>query len=191
MGRFRPVLLGRGKRSRTCDPGHLAGIHIHYQEGLETTQATVHESRKNRGHSSGPGGQSPPTRAASGGCRLHRRRSAHQQPEQFGISLVGPGRVDVSWQARMEGAYDRYRFAIDWEQKKVRCPQGNQSQVWREGPDRYGPRILITYDADYCRTCPARSLCTRAKDHPRRLRIQPRPSMRPCRLPATTNSGGW
>ena len=112
--------------------------------------------------------------------------------EQFCISLVGPGRVDVSWQARTEGAYHRYRFAIDWEQKKVRCPQGNQSQVWQEGPDRYGPRILITYDADDCRTCLARSLCTRAKDHPRRLRIQPRPQyevLQAARQLLTTEAG--
>ena len=55
--------------------------------------------------------------------------------EQFGISLVGPGRVDNSWQARTEGAYHRYCFTIDWEQKQVRCPQGNLSKVWKEGPD--------------------------------------------------------
>ncbi len=60
------------------------------------------------------------------------------------LSLVGPGRPDISWQARTEGAYHRYCFAIDWEQRQVRD----------------------------CRNCPARSLCTRAKDQPRRLRIQ-------------------
>ena len=57
----------------------------------------------------------------------------------------------------------------------MRCPQGDQSKVWQEGPDRYGPRILVTFDPDDCRNCPARSLCTRAKNQPRRLRIQLRP----------------
>ena len=56
----------------------------------------------------------------------------------------------------------------------MRSPQGNQSKVWQDGSDRYGPRILVTFDSDDCRNCPARSLCTRAKDQPRRLRIQPR-----------------
>ena len=112
--------------------------------------------------------------------------------EQFGIDLVGPGRADVSWQARVEGAYDRYRFEIDWDRKRVICPQGKESILWREGPDQYGPRVLISFDPDDCRKCPARSLCARAKVQPRRLRIQPRPqyeALQAARQLQTTEAG--
>jgi len=156
--------------SETCDPDD-----VHLITNVETTQATVHESQKTEAIH-----QALADKALS--PQQHLVDSAYvdaevliSSREQFGISLVGPGRVDVSWQARTEGAYHRYCFEIDWDQKQVRCPQGNQSKVWQEGPDRYGPRILVTFDPEDCRNCPARSLCTRAKDQPRRLRIQPRP----------------
>ncbi len=153
--------------SETCDPDE-----VHLITNVETTQATVHESRKTEAiHQALADKALPPDQ--------HLVDSAYvdadvliSSREQFGISLVGPGRPDVSWQARTEGAYHRYCFAIDWEQRQVRCPQG---KVWQDGLDRYGPRILVTFDSDDCLNCPARSLCTRAKAQPRRLRIQPRP----------------
>ena len=37
-------------------------------------------------------------------------------PQDHGISLIGPTRKDVSWQAKAEGAYDdRYQFEVDWD----------------------------------------------------------------------------
>ena len=155
--------------SETCDPDA-----VHLITHVETTQATVHESQKTEAiHQALADKALPPEQHLVDAAYVDAEVLISSR-EQFGISLVGPGRVDISWQARTEGAYHRYCFAIDWEQKQVRCPQGNQSKVWQEGPDRYGPRILVTFDPEDCRNCPARSLCTRTKDQPRRLRIQPR-----------------
>jgi transposase len=93
---------------------------------------------------------------------------------QFEISLVGPGRRDNSWQAKVEGGYDRYRFKIDWDQRSVRCPQGKTSVSWEELTDQYGLYYRVSFDQAACLACPARALCTRAQTEPRRLRLQPR-----------------
>jgi transposase len=173
--------------SETCDPDA-----VHLITHVETTQATVHESQKTEAiHQALADKALPPEQHLVDAAYVDAEVLISSR-ERFGISLVGPGRLDISWQARTEGAYHRYRFAIDWEQKQVRCPQGNQSKVWQEGPDRYGPRILVTFDPEDCRNCPARSLCTRAKDQPRRLRIQPRPqyeALQAARQLLTTEAG--
>src|SRR5262249_27747595 len=51
--------------------------------------------------------------------------------QEHGIGLVGPPRLDVSWQNRTEGAYGVEDFAIDWEREQVRCPQGRLSASWK------------------------------------------------------------
>jgi transposase len=97
-------------------------------------------------------------------------------PQDHGISLIGPTRKDPSWQAKVEGAYDRYQFEIDWEKKQVRCPQGKQTIAWRELTDRKTgePYVSVVFDRDDCLACKARSLCTRSKGLERRLRLQAR-----------------
>ncbi len=104
---------------------------------METTQATVHESQKTEAiHQALADKALPPDQHLVDSAYVDAEVLISSR-EQFGISLVGPGRPDISWQARTEGAYHRYCFAIDWEQKRVRCPQGNQSKVWQNGSDRY------------------------------------------------------
>ena len=63
--------------------------------------------------------------------------------EEHGIRLIGPPRKDASWQNRTEGAYRAEHFAIDWEGKQVRCPQGKSSAGWKEytDPDRESLRV--------------------------------------------------
>ncbi len=173
--------------SETCDADA-----VHLITHVETTQATVHESQRTETiHRALVDKELPPQQHLVDAAYIDAEVLISSQ-EQFGIDLVGPGRADVSWQARVEGAYDRYRFEIDWDRKRVRCPQGKQSSLWREGPDRYGPRILVSFDPDDCRNCPARSLCTRAKVQPRRLRLQPRPqyeALQAARQLQTTEAG--
>ena len=79
-----------------------------------------------------------------------------------------------SWQAKVEGACARYSFEIDWDQKQARYPQGKQSAIWRELSDQYGPYNQVIFNGKDCQACQARSLCTRNKSQPRRLRLQPR-----------------
>ncbi len=173
--------------SETCDADE-----VHLITHVETTQATVHESQRTETiHQALVDKELPPQQHLVDAAYIDAEVLISSQ-EQYGIDLVGPGRADVSWQARVEGAYDRYRFEIDWDRKRVRCPQGKESSLWREGPDRYGPRILVSFDPDDCRNCPARSLCTRAKVQPRRLRIQPRPqyeALQAARQLRTTEAG--
>ena len=41
--------------------------------------------------------------------------------ERHGIDLVGPGRQNLSWQSRAEGAFSAADFAVDWNGRAVRC----------------------------------------------------------------------
>jgi transposase len=94
-------------------------------------------------------------------------------PQDHGISLIGPTRKDVSWQAKVEGAYDRYQFEVDWKKKQVHCPQGKRSLAWRELVDKNGPYIQVVFRRVDCAVCQARHLCTRAQNE-RRMKLQPR-----------------
>ena len=40
----------------------------------------------------------------------------------YGIDLVGPARVNATWQTKVEGAYTGEQFKIDWEQRVAHCP---------------------------------------------------------------------
>ena len=95
--------------------------------------------------------------------------------QDHGISLVGPTRKDPSWQARVEGTYDRYQFEVDWEKQQVRCTQGKTAHSWRERSDKGEPYIQIVFSKKDCGPCQARSLCTRSNKESRRLRLQLKP----------------
>ncbi len=165
--------------SETCESDE-----VHLITNVETTQATVHESRKTEAiHQALADKALPPDQHLVDSAYVDAKVLISSR-EQFGISLVGPGRPDISWQARTEGAYHRYCFAIDWEQRQVRCPQGNQSKVWQDGSDRYGPRILVTLDSDDCLNCPAGSYVPGPRCNRGGCESNLAPSMRPCTLPA-------
>jgi hypothetical protein len=85
--------------------------------------------------------------------------------ERHGIDLVGPGRRNLSWQSRDEGAFGAADFAMDWDGRAVRCPEGRVSAGWVErvgGPGRRGA-IRIRFRATDCRGCPSRARCTRSR----------------------------
>lgn len=97
--------------------------------------------------------------------------------DEHGIDLIGPTRANVSWQARTEGAYDASRFEVDWENRRVTCPQGKTTSSWHERPNAFGTRVIhVCFRRADCCGCEARSLCTRVKDggSARHLNIQPR-----------------
>jgi transposase len=155
--------------SESCDEDT-----VHLITHVETTLATVHESQKVATiHQALQDKGLPPQEHLVDSAYVDAQLLVSSR-EQFGISLVGPGRPDSSWQAKVEGAYDRYCFQIDWEQKRVLCPQGKQSMFWREFADQYGPYYQVVFHRDDCGVCPARALCTRDKKKPRALRIQPK-----------------
>src|SRR3954463_4283830 len=57
---------------------------------------------------------------------------------EHGVRLVGPMRPDVSWQAKADQGLDIAHFAIDWEARRVTCPEGETSTGWKPGQDRWG-----------------------------------------------------
>jgi len=154
--------------SETCEDDE-----VHLITHVETTEATVHESQKTETiHQALVDKDLPPNQHLVDSAYIDAELLISSR-EDFDITLVGPGRLDNSWQAKVEGAYDRYCFEIDWEKKQVVCPQGKQSVIWRELSDRYGPYNQVIFNRQDCLSCQARSLCTKTKDQARRLRLQP------------------
>jgi transposase len=94
--------------------------------------------------------------------------------DTHGIELMAPMRVDGKWQARAGMGYDITQFAIDWDAKRVCCPQGQQSVVWRPLKDQHGkPTIHVEFAKEVCADCAVRGLCTRAKVSGRQLTMRP------------------
>jgi transposase len=92
---------------------------------------------------------------------------------EYGVGLLGPVRPNVGWQARVEGGYDITRFEIDWERKKVVCPEGQTSRSWSPKVDKWGNQaIQVKFSRTTCGKCESRALCTRARGDPRTLTLR-------------------
>jgi Transposase DDE domain len=90
------------------------------------------------------------------------------------IDLFGPVGTNGGWQARAGQGFDLSHFQIDWNKRKVSCPQGKQSRSWKKGKDSYGnPIIHVEFRQNECKNCPVRSLCTRAPIHARGITLLP------------------
>jgi transposase len=96
--------------------------------------------------------------------------------QQHKVEMVGPMRVDKSWQALNEEAFDLAQFTIDWKAEQVTCPLGKKSYKWspKKGP-RGKPAIQVNFTGRDCAACEARPRCTRSKHGPRSLTLHPRP----------------
>lgn len=90
-----------------------------------------------------------------------------------GIDLLGPVHTDPSWQARTAGAFDVSCFEVTWEQKRVTCPQGQQSVAWHLSKDAKGESVVqILFDKATCQACAVRSRCTRGQRSGRSLTLR-------------------
>jgi transposase len=91
------------------------------------------------------------------------------------IDLIGPAFKDNTWQARADEGFDVANFRIDWEKKAVSCPRQRHSIRWSETRTARGRSMIhIDFSPNDCSPCPSRSSCTRAKDLPRTLTLQPK-----------------
>lgn len=54
----------------------------------------------------------------------------------FGVTLLGPLRIDNSEQARAGGGFDRTAFTIEWDHQRVTCPQGVTNTIWSQCTER-------------------------------------------------------
>ena len=89
---------------------------------------------------------------------------AVESQQRYHIELVGPMRVPSNWQARQNNGYDLSHFHVDWQLRRVTCPQGKHSRRWKHGQTATGkPIITVRFPAKYCQRCPVRDLCTQAK----------------------------
>lgn len=107
------------------------------------------------------------------------------------VELVGPVLRDNSWQARLPEGNDLSCFAIDWNKKQVRCPQGHFNRSWQEKKDDVGNSIVeVRFDSKTCAWSPQRSLCTRSVKAPRVLKLRPQAqfeALQSARLRQTTD----
>jgi transposase len=94
---------------------------------------------------------------------------------EHGVRLIGPVRPDVSWQAKADEGFDIGQFAIDWEARRVTCPEGKASVLWKPGRDRWGDEVIHTEFARRdCSGCRNRPFCTRARTEGREMTLRPR-----------------
>ena len=94
-------------------------------------------------------------------------------PTEYGVEVVGPVRPDVSWQAT-EGGYDASQFAVDWDRRRVTCPEGKENQSWGPRVDnRTRAAINVKFSRTDCRLCASRARCTRADGEARHLTLRP------------------
>lgn len=85
------------------------------------------------------------------------RNLAHSQ--RRGIALIGPAWADTS--GKPEG-YRQQDFSIDWQQKRVTCPQGATSIAWFPRQDEKKEGIYIRFGVQ-CQDCPAKQDCAPGK----------------------------
>jgi transposase len=94
---------------------------------------------------------------------------------EHGVSIVGPVRPDVSWQAQANQGFDISQFTIDWEARRVTCPEGKTKVSWKPGKDRWGNEVIHTeFARRECLACQSRPLCTRATTEGREMTLRPR-----------------
>ena len=149
--------------TETCDPG-LPRLVVH----TDTTPANVHEAvRTGAIHEAlSEAGLTPSE---------HLVDAAYVSAEQLvvanvrhGIDLIGPARSNHSWQRRSTEAIQMADFTVDWERRRVRCPEGHESTSWGEYRDTANGRSFIRagFSPGDCRPCPAKPRCTQAASRP-------------------------
>ncbi|MEX5713841.1 IS1182 family transposase [Parafrankia sp. FMc6] len=155
--------------TETCDDGTPNLI-----TNVETTDATVTDQETTpvvHGHLAGRG-LLPAEHAVDTGytsTELFLTSAA-----EHGVELVGPLRVNTSWQARTPDAFDLSDFAIDWNHQQVTCPNGAVSSSWRTEKARGKPVLKVDFRKVDCTPCPVRARCTSSATYARKLTLRRR-----------------
>ena len=148
--------------TETCEPGMPRVI-----TNVETTDATaddvemapvIHQHLGSR--QLAPGEHVADARYVSAGHILT-ARTGH------GITLPGPVGADTHHTrrggTRQEPALDQAAFRVDWDARKVTCPQGTVSVSWSDQRKPNGtPIARVHFATADCNPCPLRSRCTKA-----------------------------
>ena len=156
--------------TESCDEGFPRLI-----TGVHTTAATATDVKQLGAiqHGLAASGVLPKEQLADSsyvcGSNLVASRARHD------IDLIGPAYKDNTWQAKASEGFDVANFRIDWENKTASCPRKRQSSRWSETRTARGRSMIhIEFPLSECIVCPSRSSCTRAKNVPRSLTLQPR-----------------
>ena len=156
--------------SEACEEGA-----VHLLTHAMTTAATVHEAACTAAiHQALAGKGLAPSEHLVDAAYVDAELLARSR-EELGVALIGPGRPDPAWQARIEGAFTAERFEVDWDRKQARCPRGKLSSGWSERVEGIGrPYIRVSFRQADCGACAARAMCTRNPRQARSLRLPPR-----------------
>ncbi|MEU9983600.1 IS1182 family transposase [Streptomyces sp. NPDC050856] len=84
-----------------------------------------------------------------------------QVARDHGVGLVGPIRARSTRQSRKGTVFSRDAFTIDWDAKKVTCPQGKTSRPWTTPPS-IAPYFQAKFSKKDCGPCPVKAACTRS-----------------------------
>jgi transposase len=91
------------------------------------------------------------------------------------LELVGPLRLNASWQSLSAEGYDSEHFKLDWVGKRAECPQGQTSTSWKTAQN--GPEgreyVLVRFAHKTCLSCEVREKCTRNANRGRLLYLRP------------------
>ena len=146
--------------TETCDPGAPRLI-VH----ADTTPANIHDALRTAPiHAALAGkGLAPSEHLVDSACVSADHLITAR--EQHAIDLVGPTRQNLSWQSHTEGAFSAANFTADWDQRRVRCPEGRESAGRYKDVKLPGQRAQVRaqFRAADCRTCASRSRCTRTQ----------------------------
>ena len=158
----------------TCDEGapHLV-VHA------DTTPANVHEAMRVEAIHSALGAKNlAPAQNLAEAAYMSADLLVVAR-ERNGIDLVGPQRRNLTWQGTSESAFDAADFAVDWNKRMVRCPEGKESVRWKTFSDvsKAGGRPLMVagFRHSDCRPCPSRTRCTRSSSDGRSVLVRSRP----------------
>jgi transposase len=159
--------------SETCDDATTTGL-PHLITNVATTDATVTDVEMIEHIHTGLGRHNllPDEHVVDAGYTSAELMVSTQR--DFGITLLGPLRIDNSPQARTNSGFDRTAFIIDWDNQRVTCPQGVANTIWSSCTERGRPSIVVRFPAPTCQTCPVRAQCTSSTRTGRQLMLRPR-----------------
>lgn len=93
------------------------------------------------------------------------------------VDLVGPILASASWQTKVGGGFSQADFVIDWDNRRVTCPNGTTTSHWRGDRSQYGVAVVrARFPTAACRPRKVREQCTRSNnksDMGRRIALRP------------------
>ncbi|MEK2479433.1 IS1182 family transposase [Streptomyces noursei] len=79
------------------------------------------------------------------------------------VDLVGPILASTSWQTKDNEGFSQADFTIDWDNRRVTCPNGKTTSNWRADRSQQGAAVVrARFPMSVCQPCSDREQCTRA-----------------------------